>query len=456
MLSPRPLLRLAALLALLSAPAPAVRAAAGVTDATLRQLSLVADWQLRHPCNFDIRWRAPGSAELEHLRFAWDGTLLRRRKLPATEMQDTEVRSAWDFLASRAAGNLSFADLPPAVRAAWEKETGLDPRHIVRLRLMDEGATRGWEMATLYLGLLALDDVAAERTYREALRHLAEAQHWQLAPRAYHADDTLLGNLYLDFYRREKKLDQLAAVQARLDWIRAHPSTQPVDIRQGQDRWTWCDALFMAPPVWLQLWKATGDRGYLEFMDREWWATTDALYASDEHLFFRDANFLTRREPNGRRVFWSRGNGWVLASLALLLADLPEDLPARPKYARLFQEMAARIAALQPADGLWRSSLLDPAANPQPESSSTALFTYAFARGIRLGLLERATFQPVVDRGWAALQTCVDADGCLGFVQQPGAAPGSADRASTAPYGVGAFLLAGSEVYRLQAADAAH
>ncbi|HVU31870.1 MAG TPA: glycoside hydrolase family 88 protein [Opitutaceae bacterium] len=242
----------------------------------------------------------------------------------------------------------------------------------------------------------------------------------------------------------------MAAVQARLDWIRDHPSRQSLDIRDGQDRWTWCDALFMAPPVWLQMWKATGDRSYLEFMDHEWWATTDFLFAPDQRLYYRDATFFTRKEPNGQKIFWSRGNAWVLASLALMLKDLPAELPTHARYVRLFQTLADRIASLQPADGLWRSSLLDPQASPNPESSSSALFCYAMVRGIRLGLLDAQRYGPIVERTWSALQRCVQSDGRVGFVQQPGAAPGNADAFSTAPYGVGAFLMAGSEVCLLK------
>jgi unsaturated rhamnogalacturonyl hydrolase len=424
-------------------------AAAGEPAADVRLLERVADWQLQHPCSFDLRWQAPGQPQFEDLRIGWDGKILRRRTLPMEPTDATPLPEAWAYLTSRASGNIAFEDLPPAVRKAWQN-TGLDPRYIFRLRLMDEGATRSWEMATLYVGLLALGDVSAKPVYRAALRQLAEAQHWQLAPRVYHADDLLLGYLYLDLYERERRTAGLAAVQSRVDWLRAHPSSQSLDIREGQDRWAWSDALFMAPPVWLRLAKVTGDRGYLEFMDREWWATVDYLFSTDDRLFFRDAKFFPQREPNGEKIFWSRGNAWVLASLALMLEDLPADLPSRARYVQLFQKLAGRIAALQPADGLWRSSLLDPTASPQPESSSTAFFCYAFARGIRLGLLDAGKFGPIVDRTWTALQGCVQPDGRLGYVQQPGAAPGTADEFSTAPYGVGAFLLAGTEIHRLR------
>ncbi len=435
------------LFALLAAMAAA---AAAEPPGELSLLERVADWQLRNPCSFDIRWQQPGRSELEHIRLGWDGAVLRRRVLPAKPADGAALTPEWDFLVRREGGDLAFDELPAAARAGWREKTGLDPRFITDVKLMDEGASRGWEMATLYLGLLALADISESPRYHEALLRLAEAQHWQLEPRAYHADDLLVGFLHLKLYQQEPKPERLAAVQGRLDWLRAHPANQSLDIRAGQDRWTWCDALFMAPPVWLQLWKATGDRSYLEFMDREWWATTGFLFSPEDGLFYRDAKFFTQREPNGQKIFWSRGNSWVLASLALMLEDLPADLPSRPRYVQLFQTLAARVAALQPADGLWRSSLLDPGASPNPESSSSAFFCYAITRGIRLGLLDAEKYGPIAQRSWVALQRCVQPDGRLGFVQQPGAAPGSADEFSTAPYGVGAFLLAGVEMHRWQ------
>jgi rhamnogalacturonyl hydrolase YesR len=316
---------------------------------------------------------------------------------------------------------------------------------------MDEGSTRNWEMGTLYHGLLALQEISRRPVYRAALREMGELNHWSLGPRFYHADDHCVGYVYLAFAAEEKNPLLLADVQSRFDWILKHPSTQPMDINQGQQRWTWSDALFMAPPVWLKLALSTGDRAYLEFMDREWWATANALFSPEEGLFFRDANSLARREGNGRHVFWSRGNGWVLASLALLLEDLPQDFPSRAKYENLFKMLAGRVAALQPEDALWRSSLLNPTSSPHPESSSTALFCYAFARGARLGLLDNE-YALRAARAWNALQSYVRSDGHLGAIQQPGAAPGSAGLDSTAPYGVGAFLMAGAEIYQLSRA----
>ena len=161
------------------------------------------------------------------------------------------------------------------------------------------------------------------------------------------------------------------------------------------------------------------------------------------------ARYFDQRETNGAKVFWSRGNGWVLAGLARGLQYLPPDYPARPRFAALFKEMANRVAPLQRPDGYWRVSLLNPDAFPMPETSGAGFFTYALAWGVNAGLLDRTVFEPAVLNGWAALNRAVLPDGKLGYVQRVGAAPGDTSADETEVYGVGAFLLAGSEVHQL-------
>src|SRR6185369_7083754 len=112
-----------------------------------------------------------------------------------------------------------------------------------------------------------------------------------------------------------------------------------------ENLWWWCDALYMAPKVLAQLAIATGDQKYLTFMDHEWWLTSAALYEPNEHLYFRDNRFLTMHEANGQKIFWSRGNGWVLAGLAMVLQRMPENYPSRAKYFEQYKQMAERIAA---------------------------------------------------------------------------------------------------------------
>ena len=184
-------------------------------------------------------------------------------------------------------------------------------------------------------------------------------------------------------------------------------------------------------------------------MDREWQLTTEHLYDRGEHLFFRDSGYFDKREANGKKVFWSRGNGWVLAGTVNVLKALPKDDPRRTRYLLLYREMSARVAGLQQGDGLWHSGLLDQGAYALPEISGSAFFTYALAWGINEGVLDRATYLPVVERAWAGMLGHVYADGRLGCIQPVGAAPGAFGPSASYVYGVGAFLLAGSELDRL-------
>src|SRR5581483_10769118 len=107
-----------------------------------------------------------------------------------------------------------------------------------------------------------------------------------------------------------------------------------------------CDALFMGPPTWLRLYVATGDQRYLDFLVKEWWVTSDYLYDKEEHLYFRDSTFFDKREANGKKIFWARGNGWVIAGLARVLELLPKDHPARPRFEQQYREMAEKILLL--------------------------------------------------------------------------------------------------------------
>ena len=208
-------------------------------------------------------------------------------------------------------------------------------------------------------------------------------------------------------------------------------------------------ALFMAPPVYAKLYVLTGDKKYLRFMDKEYKATYDYLFDKADTLFYRDQRYFTMKEANGAKVFWGRGNGWVLGGLVQLLNILPEKNKLRAFYQDLFVKMCYRIAPLQGKDGFWHASLLDPASYPSPETSCSGFFVYALAYGVNQGLLPADKFMPVIEKGWNALLSAVEEDGKLGYVQPIGADPKKVTRQMTEVYGPGAFLLAGTEIYRM-------
>jgi rhamnogalacturonyl hydrolase YesR len=273
-----------------------------------------------------------------------------------------------------------------------------------------------------------------------------------------HADDHVIGQSYLWAYRRKHDPAMLAPTRANFDAILAHPPTVSLDFeieppsggdRPCQTRWCWSDALFMSPPTWAELAAAVGDPRYLKYGDTEFWATTDYLYDREEHLYYRDSRFHHQRDEDGRKIFWSRGNGWVFASMARIIPLLEKNRADRRRMETLFREMAERLKELQKPDGYWSPSLLASEDSP-PESSGTGFFTYGIAWGIRAGLLDRSAYEPTARRGWDALARAIQPDGRLGWVQQVSDRPEKVAAEDTQYYGVGAFLLAASAVSALQ------
>ena len=314
----------------------------------------------------------------------------------------------------------------------------------------------GWVQAVGDAGMMALAGISGDAKYRDAMLALGETNGWQLGKNKKSADDQCVGQAYAELYLLYRDPKMIAPIRAGFDDLLAHP---PKDANlkfkgEGQSAlWTWCDSLFMAPPAWLRLYSATGDERYLNYAVTNWWRTTDYLYDQDEHLFFRDSTYFKQKEANGKKVFWGRGNGWVMAGLVRVMQSLPMSHPDRPRFEQLFKDMAAKILTCQQPDGLWRASLLDPESYPLKETSGSGFYTYALAWGVNQGLLDRAKFEPAVRKAWAALVACVEADGKLTHVQPVGADPKKFAPESTEVYGTGAFLLAGSEVYRMAVAE---
>ncbi|HZY61623.1 MAG TPA: glycoside hydrolase family 88 protein [Edaphobacter sp.] len=301
-----------------------------------------------------------------------------------------------------------------------------------------------WTFAALYAGFMAASKSLPHAEYESAMLQMGKSFEWKLGPRLEHADDQAVGQTYIALYRDYHEPKMIAPIRKQFDALMKAPDDPAKAV------WWWCDALFMAPPVWAELSSVTRDPGYLNYMDREWWITYNLLYDRQEHLYSRDASFLNKREKNGKKLFWSRGNGWAIAGLARVLAEMPADYSDRAKYAGQFRDMAAKIASLQGKDGLWRPGLLDQSAYPLPEVSGSGFFVYALAWGINNGILDRAVYLPVVEKGWAGLLSHVYSDGRLGSIQPVGAAPGEYKASSSYVYGVGAFLLAGSEILHLK------
>lgn len=210
----------------------------------------------------------------------------------------------------------------------------------------------------------------------------------------------------------------------------------------------------MAPASWLGLSYATGDQRFADFAHQEVKATVDYLFDPKYNLLYRDSRFKDQTDDFGNQLFWTRGSGWVFGGLARSMEFIAQDDPQREFYEYLFKQMAAKLKTLQKADGSWAMSLLAKENMPQPETSGTAFFTYGLAWGNNQGLLSEEEYLPVVSRGWSVLNDTVHPSGKLGWVQQISAAPGAVSYDDSQIYAVGAYLLAGSEIYDFQKSKA--
>ena len=333
----------------------------------------------------------------------------------------------------------------------------------------------GWSWATYFQGVQSAYRQAGDSKYMSDALTWGQSTGWTiLAPPAGHDPDSLkAAQTYSDLHAIDPAVPLTAPDADMAHDLTALPVTQ----------YFWIDALFTGLPNWTRWATRTGNGAYLTKMDAQYEWTRDqgatssicaktpaprpGLYDPAQHLWYRDCRFVGTTDAHGDPVFWSRGNGWVIAAMAQTLQTLPAGAGDRAMYVGMLQAMAARLAPLQGSDGFWRPSLLDPTLYPQPETSGTALITSALAYGISAGLLDAATYLPVVARAWAGLTTAaLQPSGFVTDCQSPDVGPaapyvapaprtaptsGSAGTVNTdePPYCAGAFLLAGSAVAHL-------
>jgi len=319
-----------------------------------------------------------------------------------------------------------------------------------------------WEYGPFYQGIMKLYRVSLKKRYLKAMQDMGGRIKWELQPAPYDANSLAivpaLADLYelnpdsfiLDKSRYLMDMPVARAIFTMEDPRKLYePEVKLADNRYWNEWWTWCDALFMAPPAYARLAKILNRPDYRLFMVKGWWRTSDYLYSKSDSLIFRDDRFFNQRTMNGKKIFWSRGNGWVIGGLVGVLDALDKNDPDRLKFEQQFVQMCTKLAALQMENGYWSQSLLDAKAYPQKETSGTAFFCYAFAWGINQGLLPKEKFMPVLLKGWAALTSAVHEDGMLGYVQRVGDKPENVKENDSETYGSGAFLLAGCQLMKL-------
>jgi len=307
---------------------------------------------------------------------------------------------------------------------------------------------RNWERGTWFTGVMAAGAATGDTNYFEQAWRFGEEQQWQPGTEKSGGNVLTCTQTYLELYFLKHDRACIAPVIAWLDSGKPNtPSGAKVWYLEGGRRYA--DSLYVGAPALAMLAKATGDQKYLDWMNAFFWDVQAELFDAEAGLFYRDARFIGTKTVNGKKIFWSRGNGWAFASLPRILACLPENDSNRPKFVALFKQMAVAIAKQQQPDGLWRANLGDAAELPAPESSGSGFFCYGMSWGIRNGLLDRKTFLPIVRKAWVGLTGCVSEAGMVRFGQPVGDRPVAVNAEDTHEYVTGAFLLAGSEVLRL-------
>lgn len=313
-----------------------------------------------------------------------------------------------------------------------------------------------WTRGVYYEGLMALYTIYPRDDYYDYAYNWADFHKWKLCygTTNRNADSQCAGQTYIDLYNISKEPRMLRYVRANINMVLNTPQV---------DDWTWIDAIQMAMPIYAKLGRMTAERKYFDKMwDMYCWTRNtcggSGLYNSQDGLWWRDADFVPPyKEPNGEDCYWSRGNGWVYAALVRVLEELPADEKHRTDYINDFLDMSKALKKCQRKDGFWNVSLHDAGNYGGKETSGTALFVYGMAWGVRNGLLDRQEYLPVLLKAWHAMvKDAVHPDtGCLGYVQGTGKEPkdGQPVTYDSIPdfedFGIGCFLLAGTEVYKL-------
>ncbi|MEO7313429.1 MAG: glycoside hydrolase family 88 protein [Chitinophagaceae bacterium] len=313
-----------------------------------------------------------------------------------------------------------------------------------------------WTRAVYYEGLMAMNEVNPQKKYYDYALDWGVKHKWNLrgGMTTRNADNQCCGQTYIELYLIDKKPEYITNIKASIDSMM---KTQKVD------DWNWIDAIQMAIPVYTKLGVIYKDTTYFHRM-YEMYAFSKykhggkGLYNPEDHLWWRDKDFVAPyKEPNGEDCYWGRGNGWVVAALVRVLKDLPKNETHYEEYLTDLKDMLKSLLPLQRADGLWNVSLHDSTHFGGKELTGTALFVYGMAWGVNNKILDKKTYLPVIIKAWNAMVTdCLHDNGFLGYVQGTGKEPKDSQPVTytSVPdfedYGLGAFLLAGSELYKLK------
>ena len=312
-----------------------------------------------------------------------------------------------------------------------------------------------WTRAVYYEGLMALYSIYPHDDYYRYAYDWAEYHNWGLrnGNTTRNADDQCCGQVYLELYDICPKPEILKNIKSNINMV--------VNTPQVNDWWL-IDAIQMAMPIYAKLGCLTNDDKYFNKMWEMYSYTRNnhggnGMYNESDGLWWRDHDFdPPYKEPNGEDCYWSRGNGWVYAALVRVMNTIPQDEKHYKDYLNDFINMSKALKKCQRKDGFWNVSLHDESNYGGKETSGTSLFVYGMAWGIRKGYLNKEEYMPIVIKAWNSLvKDCVHDNGFLGYVQGTGKEPKSSQpvnydsKPDFEDYGTGCFLLAGSEIYKL-------
>jgi unsaturated rhamnogalacturonyl hydrolase len=228
-----------------------------------------------------------------------------------------------------------------------------------------------------------------------------------LIPAADHVDNTVFGAVPLELYLQTKEEHYLTMGRRFADEQWAAPTGKHdtpenrAHVARGLSWQTrfWIDDMYMISAIQAQAFRATGDRKYIDRAAREMVAYLDEL---------QKPNGLFYHAPDVP-FFWGRGCGWMAAGMTELLGALPEDNPDHPRILAGYRTMMASLLRYQSPEGMWRQLVDD--AGSWPETSGSAMFTFAMITGVKRGWLDADTYGPAARKAWLALVTYLEPNG---------------------------------------------
>ena len=266
-------------------------------------------------------------------------------------------------------------------------------------RMMSYAKTFTWNGSLIYAK--AVNDEALLKQLQEKASPLLDPSCKAL-PKKNHVDANMFGSLPLIIFQQtgDERYKELGMAYADSQW------ECPADADSIQKDWAskgytwhtrlWIDDMYMIPVVQLNAYKVTGDRKYVDRTAHEMVLYLDSL---------QRPNGLFYHAPDVP-YYWGRGNGWMAAGMADVLACLPEDSEHYARILKGYHTMMESLLKYQNEEGLWNQLIDQP--DCWTESSGSAMFTYAFIQGVKHGWLDAATYAPAARKAWLSLVKYID------------------------------------------------